>query len=132
MTKASVFVIAVLFAFGCSNSKKAKCEKGWDQMKDLMSAFASGMDEKMGGKDSAKEMSAKMDEMKGEFMEECQKLPDDAVDCVADLSKAMTDPECEKKLKGFGGMGGKKKHKMDMDDDKKPDDKKDEKKDETK
>jgi hypothetical protein len=128
MTRASVFVIAVLFAFGCSNSKKAKCEKGFDQMKEFMGAFAKGMDEKMGGK-GTKDVDAEMDKMKGEFMEACQKLPDDAVDCVADLSKAMGDPECQKKLDNAGfGMGGKKRHKSMDADDKKDDDKKPEEK----
>jgi hypothetical protein len=137
MTKAKVFVIAAALALaltGCSKGKKAKCEKGWDQMKDLMSAFAGAMDDK-GGK-AKDELASKMDEAKSEFMTECEKLPDDAVDCIADLSKAMTDPECEKKLKNFGGMGGKKKHsddmKMDKDEPKKDEPKAEDKKEETK
>jgi hypothetical protein len=136
MTKAKVFVIAAALALalgGCSKGKKAKCEKGWDQMKDLMSAFAEGMG---GDKVKKEEMEKEMDKAKAEFLTECEKLPDDAVDCIADLSKAMTDPECQKKLKDSPmGMGmGKKKHSSDdmkMDEPKK-DEPKDDKKDEAK
>jgi hypothetical protein len=133
MTKASVFVIAVLFAFGCSNSKKAKCEKAFDQMKEVMTAMSKAFDEKMGGGKGAADVDAKMDAMKGEFIDQCSKLPDDVIECV-DIAK-QNDPECRKKLKesGMGGMGMGRKHKADMDDDKKPDDKKPEdKKDDTK
>jgi hypothetical protein len=82
MTRASVFVIAIALTLGCSKSKQAKCEEGWEEMKSLYD-------------------TPNMDEAKRGFIAECQTLPDDAIECLTDLSKLMGHSECQKKLSGF-------------------------------
>lgn len=86
--KTTWVAVAVALAAGCSKSKQDKCEAGWKQMEQLATEMAKAFDE-----DGTAEKPGA--EEKKQYMELCLKLPDDAVDCMTSLEKAMTDPTCE-------------------------------------
>lgn len=86
-----VAVLGLVLSAGCG--KKAKCEKGFDQVKEFMVGLAKAFD-----KEGKKDPAAEMDKEKDKFIEECQKLDDATIDCIADFKTKMTDPECIKKL----------------------------------
>lgn len=73
---------------GCKGGKEAKCTKAFDQMTEITKSMAAAM----GGKGD--EIAKKMEAGKGKFMEACKQLPDDAMDCLADIKGKMLDPKC--------------------------------------
>src|SRR5262245_18042130 len=100
--RATLFVLALVLV-GCGSSgKKAKWEKGWEQVQALVEGFAA-LAEKDGKKD---EVAGKLDKMKDMFISKCTSLSDELVDCVAEGLGASE--ECRKKLEaaGFNGGGG--------------------------
>lgn len=88
MIVASLVAVACAAAVGCgSSSKKARCERGFGQMKDVVTTMAKGMGM---GDEAAKEL----DKAKPEFMAVCVDLPDEAVNCIANFKDKMTDEKC--------------------------------------
>jgi hypothetical protein len=84
-------LIVIAAGAGCKKSKKDKCEAAYDQMMALVKEMEK-MAKEMGGEASEKPSA---DEKK-KFMAMCEKLPDDAIECLS-LEK-MLDEECAEKL----------------------------------
>lgn len=91
-----VFMVTALVALspGC-NSKKSKCQKGFNQMADTAKSFsgiANLVGKALGNKDF--DLDAKVRELEPKFMEVCLGLSDEALDCVANIKERMLDPTC--------------------------------------
>ena len=91
MRKMMWLLVGALLALpvvACKGGKDAKCGKAFDQMAEITKSMAAAM----GGKGD--EILKKMNESKPKFMEACKQLPDDAMDCLADIKTKMLDPKC--------------------------------------
>jgi hypothetical protein len=79
--------------------KAPRCQKAFTNVESFLVAQMAPTDTPGGADDVKKDFEASKDK----FMQECQKLNNQQIDCLTgDLSKAADDPKCKDALDGLG------------------------------